>query len=87
LDDMSKIKAETATKIQDKKVLEAKDLGRVESVNPMDLDLHAGEVLGLAGLVGSGRSETAGLIFGLESPDSGTLQISGKNVKRFSPAN
>lgn len=87
LDDMSKIKVETAAKIQDTKVLEAKDFGRVESVNPMDLELHAGEVLGLAGLVGSGRSETAGLIFGLESPDSGTLQISGTKVKRFSPAN
>lgn len=87
LDDMSKIKEETATKIQDEKVLKAENFGRVESINPLNLELHAGEVLGLAGLVGSGRSETAGLIFGLESPDSGTLQISGKKVKRFSPAN
>jgi simple sugar transport system ATP-binding protein len=85
LDEMSKTKAETKKLIHTELVLEAKEFGQSGEVEPLDLDLHLGEVLGLAGLVGSGRSETAGLLFGLEKPDSGTLKIAGKQIKRFSP--
>ncbi len=85
LDEMSRTKAETARRIGTAAVLEARDFGLSGEVEPLDLELHPGEVLGLAGLVGSGRSETAGLLFGLETPDSGTLLISGKKVEKFSP--
>ncbi len=47
--------------------------------------MHPGEVIGLAGLLGSGRSEMAGLLFGVDKPDSGKLTIAGKTVERFSP--
>jgi simple sugar transport system ATP-binding protein len=53
----------------------------------MNIELHNREVLGLAGLVGSGRTETALLLFGLDSPDSGTLEVGGKKIKKFSPNN
>ena len=85
LDEMSKIKADIGTRISKEPVLVARDFGQTGEVEPMDLEVHAGEVLGLAGLVGSGRTETAGLLFGLETPDSGTLTTAGKQVTRFSP--
>jgi monosaccharide-transporting ATPase len=87
LDDMVKIKDKTATKIGKDDILKASDFGRTDWIEPMDLELHSREVLGLAGLVGSGRTETALLLFGLDSPDSGTLEVGGKKIKKFSPNN
>jgi simple sugar transport system ATP-binding protein len=51
----------------------------------MDLELYAHEILGIAGLLGSGRTEMAGLIFGIDSPDAGNLVVSGEKVTHFSP--
>ena len=87
LDDMVKIKDKTARKIGKDDVLKASDFGRMDWIEPMDIELHSREVLGLAGLVGSGRTETALLLFGLDSPDSGTLEVGGKKIKKFSPNN
>jgi len=87
LDEMSKTKVETSKHISKEKVLEAKEFGQTGEVEPFDLDLHAGEVLGLAGLMGSGRTEMVSLLFGLQTPDSGTLTIAGKKVEKFSPYN
>ena len=42
-------------------------------------------MVGLAGLLGSGRTEIAGLLFGVEKPDQGTLTFAGQTVKKFSP--
>ncbi len=49
-------------------------------VEPFDITLHAGEALGAAGLLGSGRSETARLMFGAERPDRGSIEIAGEKV-------
>ncbi|MCB0156240.1 MAG: sugar ABC transporter ATP-binding protein, partial [Anaerolineae bacterium] len=87
LKDMSRFKRETGQQTARVPLLKALDLGRSGSVQPLDLELHAGEVLGFAGLLGSGRTETANLLFGVDKPDQGTLNLAGKAVKQFSPLN
>jgi simple sugar transport system ATP-binding protein len=59
-------------------VLRAQGLGRKRSIAPFDLEIGAGEVVGLAGLLGSGRTELARLLFGADQPDSGKLEIRGE---------
>ncbi|MBX3581369.1 MAG: sugar ABC transporter ATP-binding protein [Rhizobiaceae bacterium] len=52
----------------------------------VDLDLRAGEILGVAGLVGSGRTELARAIFGADSIAAGTITLNGKPISPQSPA-
>ncbi|UHS64145.1 sugar ABC transporter ATP-binding protein [Agrobacterium vaccinii] len=59
--------------------------GKRGSVEPFDLDVRPGEVVGIAGLLGSGRSETAFLLFGIDKPDGGQASIDGKTVAITSP--
>lgn len=66
-------------------LLEARGLGQAGLLQPLDLQLRAGEIVGLAGLLGAGRSELARLLFGLEAPDRGTLHIDGQRVRFASP--
>jgi simple sugar transport system ATP-binding protein len=63
----------------------ARGVGRKRTMQPFNLTLRAGEVVGLAGLLGSGRTETAKLIFGAIQHDSGTLEVDGKPVGLNSP--
>ncbi len=84
-DDMSKIKLETGKHIKGETLLHADKLGQTGSIEPFNLEMHAGEVIGFAGLLGSGRTQIASLLFGVDKPDSGTLTFGGKEVKRFSP--
>ncbi|MDO5691969.1 MAG: sugar ABC transporter ATP-binding protein [Pseudomonadota bacterium] len=56
-------------------LLSARGIGRATAVRDVDMDLHAGEVMGLAGLVGSGRTELARLLFGADRADRGALQL------------
>jgi galactofuranose transport system ATP-binding protein len=67
-------------------VLRAVGLTRRHALAGVDVDVHAGEVVGLAGLLGSGRSETARAIFGIDPLDSGTISVAGANSRRWSPA-
>ena len=55
------------------------------SLEPIDVTLNAGEVVGVAGLLGSGRTELANLLFGVDAPDTGSLVIRGKKIEHFSP--
>ena len=55
-------------------------------LNGVDLDLNAGEILGIAGLVGSGRTELARAIFGADRIATGTLELDGVAVSPSSPA-
>jgi simple sugar transport system ATP-binding protein len=61
-------------------VLSARSLDRSGVVGPIDFELKNGEVLGLAGLLGSGRSETARMLFGIDPADHGEIQVRGKRV-------
>jgi galactofuranose transport system ATP-binding protein len=65
--------------------LAAHDLGRTGAIAPYDLEVHRGEVVGLAGLLGSGRTETVRLLFGADRPDSGGVTIDGDAVSLRSP--
>jgi galactofuranose transport system ATP-binding protein len=65
-------------------VLHAAALGRRGSIAPFDLDIGAGEVVGLAGLLGSGRTELARLLFCADTADSGRLEIGGRPVSLHS---
>jgi galactofuranose transport system ATP-binding protein len=66
-------------------VLAVEGLGRRRCIAPFDLSIRAGEVVGLAGLLGSGRTETAKLVFAALRPDSGKMKISGQTVAIRSP--
>jgi galactofuranose transport system ATP-binding protein len=59
--------------------------GKAGYVAPFDLTLRHGEVVGLAGLLGSGRTETARLVFGVERADSGQAKVEGMPVRLQSP--
>ncbi|MDQ6434359.1 ATP-binding cassette domain-containing protein [Mesorhizobium sp. LHD-90] len=61
-------------------VLEARGLSRAGGFSDINLKLHAGEVLGLGGLVGSGRTEIARALFGIDQPDAGEILIDGRQV-------
>jgi rhamnose transport system ATP-binding protein len=67
-------------------VLEVRDLDRPPLTKKVSLTVRAGEIVGLAGLVGSGRSELAQTIFGVTPADSGEIRIAGEKVEIRSPA-
>lgn len=85
LDEVSKAKFTGEQKEDKQRLLEAKGLGLTGSLEPFDMELHANEVVGVAGLLGSGRTEMANLLFGIDMPDTGTLMLNDKKVNRFSP--
>jgi galactofuranose transport system ATP-binding protein len=66
-------------------LLQADGLGRTGGIAPFDLEIKKGEVIGLAGLLGSGRTELARLLFGADQPDSGKVTIGGKQVSMSAP--
>ena len=70
---------------QAKPFLAADQVGRAGAIAPFSLTIHAGEVVGLAGLLGSGRSELARLLFGADRIDSGELRIDGSPVNLHGP--
>ena len=84
-DEMSKTKLESSKHIRKEALLQARGLGLTGSMQPFDLDLHVGEVVGLAGLLGSGRTETANILFGSEKADTGSMSMNGDLIHDYSP--
>jgi rhamnose transport system ATP-binding protein len=67
-------------------VLELKEVGcSASGVHDVSLEIRAGEVLGLAGLVGAGRTELARILFGITLADSGEILLHGQRTKIISP--
>lgn len=75
------------TKKEDKvePLLAAKQLSKKGSISPFNLELHSGEIVGLAGLLGSGRSELARLLFGADKADTGEIKMKGRSIQINSP--
>jgi ribose transport system ATP-binding protein len=69
----------------DRVLLEVRDARRLPAVRGVSLQVHAGEVVGLGGLVGSGRTELLNLIYGLDQPDEGEVVVEGKPLRSHRP--
>lgn len=67
-------------------VLEVRNLGDGRKVQPASFQLHAGEIVGLAGLVGAGRTELSRLIFGADPKASGEVFLNGKKLEINTPS-
>jgi ribose transport system ATP-binding protein len=65
----------------DRVLLEVRDVKRLPAVRGVSLKVHAGEVVGLGGLVGSGRTELLHLIYGLDHPEEGEVMVEGKPLR------
>jgi ABC-type sugar transport system ATPase subunit len=66
-------------------VLRAKRLARPPRLKPIDLELRAGEIVGVFGLVGAGRTRLARTLFGLEPATEGTIEVDGRERTIGSP--
>ncbi|EOF9214985.1 TPA: galactofuranose ABC transporter, ATP-binding protein YtfR [Klebsiella pneumoniae] len=73
------------TLLSDKPVAAFEGYGKKGTIAPFDLQVRPGEIVGLAGLLGSGRTETAEVIFGIKTADSGKAWIKGKPQTLRSP--
>ena len=66
-------------------VLKATGLGRKGVLEPADLEIYTGEVVGIAGLLGSGRTELVRLMYGADRADSGRIEVHGANARITTP--
>ncbi len=84
-DDLADIKSAHGELKEFIPVIEAEGIGRKGSIRPFDFTVNKGEVVGLTGLLGSGRSELVRAIYGADKPDSGRLKVNGKEAKINTP--
>ena len=66
--------------------LRAKNLNRGQKVRNVSLEVKAGEILALTGLVGAGRTETVRLLFGADRADTGEVELDGRTLQLGSPS-
>ena len=86
LDDLAEIHKESSEDVSKNELeISARGLAHAGTVKPFDLDIHKGEVVGVAGLLGSGRSELARAIYGADRANAGTLKVAGKEAKISQP--
>jgi len=85
--DISRIYPARKTKPSTETVLEVRNLSQSGIVNNINFVLHKGEVLGLFGLMGSGRTELARIIFGLDGFQEGEIIVHGNLCRDISPRN
>ncbi len=69
-----------------KEVLRVEKLSKLSKFNDISFNLHIGEILGFAGLVGAGRTEFAEALFGINPPDSGKIWLNNNDIKINNPS-
>ncbi len=79
-DDLASIKPEGGLHAEGECLIDAQGLSHAGKIKPFDLKLSRGEVIGLTGLLGSGRSELARAIYGADRAQTGTLRVKGQEV-------
>ncbi len=87
LDDLESL-SRTAHRVVDRSgepLLRAEGVGRHGVLEPADLDVYPGEVVGLAGLLGSGRTELVRLLYGADRADVGRVSVRGEPARMTSP--
>jgi ribose transport system ATP-binding protein len=73
-------KEHDANQCRGRTILAVKDISDGGRIQPCSFEIHEGEVLGIAGLVGAGRTELARLVYGADPKVSGTVEVDGKQV-------
>lgn len=84
-DDLAAIKEEGHSNFSDEVVVEAEGLSHKGTIKPFDFRIHKGEVVGVTGLLGSGRSEMVRCIYGADKPTGGKLSMHGKELNVKAP--
>ena len=76
---------EVSSEREHRTVVKTEGFGKKDGIKPFDIEIRAGEVLGCAGLLGSGRTEIANLLFGIDSANLGSVTIDGSKQKINTP--
>ena len=85
-DDLADIKSDRVGSVKEgEPVIEANGVSHHGSIKPFDMTFNKGEVVGLTGLLGSGRSEMVRAIYGADKADTGEVKVFGKKVKINTP--
>ena len=85
IEDLAQIKPEYDDNLHEKVLVDAQGLSHAGKIKPFDLKVSCGEVVGLTGLLGSGRSELARTIYGADKSQTGALEYNDKPVKISHP--
>ena len=85
IDDLKQIKPENCERKCDDPLIEARSISHTGKIKPFDLNIARGEVVGLTGLLGSGRSELARTLYGADKAQTGTLKFKDKHVRITHP--
>jgi simple sugar transport system ATP-binding protein len=85
LDSIAERSADVSVRHTGTPALQAIAVGRKGVIEPVDLELYSGEVVGVAGLLGSGRTELARLLYGADRADTGQIQVNGSDARLSNP--
>ena len=85
IEGISKKSSESSFNANEDSFIKTSQFGKRGTIEPFDIDIKSGEILGFAGLLGSGRTEIAKSIFGIDKADHGTLKIRNKEYSYIYP--
>jgi simple sugar transport system ATP-binding protein len=85
LDDLAAIKPEGGITVSDEEIVEAEELSHKGTIKPFNFKIHKGEVAGVTGLLGSGRSEMVRCLYGADRAQTGMLHMKGKQLRAKAP--